>query len=808
MAKGLKPQTISSDSSLGSSVIERSLRFNSGDSTSLTRTPSDTSNRRTYTLSFWFKINSVGLNYIFECGSTDANNNRLYIRVDSSSLFSIGEHSIYRLITTQKLRDTSTWYHIVFAVDTTLATADNRNRLYINGEEVTSFSTRNNFSQDLETGVNRTNIHNWGRSDIDSNYSNLYLTEINFIDGYQYDASYFGFTDSQTGIWMPKRYEGTYGTNGYHLNFSDNSSTSTLGKDTSGNGNDFTANNFSVSAGTGNDSLEDTPTNNFCTLNPNDTWRDNSSTSDGNLKFTRSASNFGAGRAGFAVKSGKWYFEFTKGSGLVQAGFVNTDHNINYNGGDVGLNSANSNPCGIAYDSRGSWYGYTGSSPSSIADDDIIGVAFDADNFKFYFHKNGTYYGSGNPSTGENGIAPNASNTVTKTDSMLFAPYFNAENGNGYANFGQRPFSYTIPSGYKTLQTKNLPPNVPSIVRPKKHFDTLLYTGNNSTQKITGLEFKPDFVWFKSRTSTSWNALFDSVRGNTQGLAANETNTEYTSSASNDLVSFDISGFTLGSNQNWGSVNGSSNSIVAWCWKAGGAAVTNNDGNTTSQVSVNQEAGFSIVTYAGSGQPRTIGHGLGKKPAWIITKSRDSSDDWMVWHQSIHTSNIGNYSISLNGTGGRDDDSKYWYDVVPTSTVFTRGNYSSGDNMVAYCWAEIPGFSKFGKYFGNANSDGPFIHLGFRPAWLLVRRIDSGDHWILRDSARNTFNDTYSNLLPNSNAAESGSSGSVQSIDFLSNGFKLRGTDSGVSSSSGTYIYMAFAEQPGTTPFDTFPNAR
>ena len=250
------------------------------------------------------------------------------------------------------------------------------------------------------------------------------------------------------------------------------------------------------------------------------------------------------------------------------------------------------------------------------------------------------------------------------------------------------------------------------------------------------------------------------------------------------------------------------NNYVAWCWKAGGAAVTNNDGNTTSQVSVNQKAGFSIVTYAGSGQPRTIGHGLGKKPAWVMTKSRDDTDDWMVWHQNIHTSNIGNYSMPLNGASSRDNASKYWYDQEPTSTVFYRGNYSEGDDMIAYCWTEIPGYSKFGNYTGNLNTNGPFVHLGFRPAWVMIARVDSGDNWIIKDSARNTINDVYFNLVANSNAVQFGSSGNNQTVDFLSNGFKIRGQDSGISSNGSDFVFFAFAEQSGISPYHTIINAR
>ena len=313
--------------------------------------------------------------------------------------------------------------------------------------------------------------------------------------------------------------------------------------------------------------------------------------------------------------------------------------------------------------------------------------------------------------------------------------------------------------------------------------------------------------WCKSRTQDYSHYIFDRLRGfGGNNLIPNSTAAE--GSDATALSGTHASGFYISSATGISDTYQAPNNYVAWCWKAGGAAVTNNDGNTTSQVSVNQKAGFSIVTYAGSGQPRTIGHGLGKKRAWIMSKSRDSTDDWMVWHKDMHTSNIGNYSIALNSTGGRDDASQYWYDTEPTSTVFTRGNYSSGDNMIAYCWTEITGFSKFGYYIGNTNSDGPQVYCGFRPAWLMIRRVDSGDNWIVKDSARNTSNDVYFNLNPNSNGVQNGSAGNVTTADFYANGFKIRGSDSGVNASDGRFIFMAFAEGSSRTPFSTFTNAR
>ena len=555
--------------------IERSLKLDGSDGY-LTRTPSSTGNRKVWTWSGWIKRTELfSEDYIFSCTSQSGNdgiaalywksgNNRLQFYFDTSGANPYGD------INNRDYRDVGSWYHIVWQVD-----AENtQHRVWVNGveENITGGQPPNySYAMNRSGYVQAMGTQAW---DGHTRRGNMYFAECHYSDGYKYEASDFGEIDSKTGVWSPKEVNITYGTNGFYLKFNDNSNNTaaTIGKDSSGNGNNWTPNGISVTSGVGNDSLEDSPTNNFCTISRLDSWRSDTEVEDGGLKFRRHSNNFGGARGTFAVKTGKWYFEFTKGSGLVQAGFVNTDFNINYNGGDVGLNNAGSNPCGIAYDSRGGWYGYTGSSPSSIGNDDIIGVAFDADNFKFYFHKNGTYYGSGNPSTSSNGIAPNASNTVTKTDDMLFAPYFNGENGNGFANFGQRPFSYTIPTGYKALCSANLPN--PTISLPDEHFNPILYSGTgNTTQNITGVGFAPDWVWIKNRSQSTSHYVLDTVRG-LKDLHTNSTDTEGNSAGR--FNSFDSDGFQVEhSGGGGGFTNGSGQNYVAWNWNAG-----NSDGKT------------------------------------------------------------------------------------------------------------------------------------------------------------------------------------------------------------------------------------
>ena len=815
---GLPLPTITDDRVLGESVIQRSLRFN-GSSHYLERTPSGAGSNQ-MTFSFWIKRTKLGSGgVVYSSGENNARGH-IYFGTDDKlncqPFNSSGANT--NIVVDRYLRDTAAWYHIVLSFNNSAYndTASTFN-VYINGVSADFTPTVTN----TPTGGNRLNDSSGkriGEMRPDSgSHLDGYLAEFNFIDGQVLDPSSFGFTDSQTGIWMPRRYEGTYGTNGFRLDFNDNSSSAALGIDKSPNGNDFATNNFSVTAGSGNDSFIDTPTNNFCTLNHLDK-SDSADVQNGGLTLYNNA-NDQAATGTFGVTSGKWYWEIVMNSNEPEVGIAHFKMPLSNKSvsvpadGQIALivTGADSNSNFLRVNGSTT----SGSGISGQSGPGTIGIALDMDNKKIWFtNTSGNYFNSGNPVTGNNPAVDFSSTGHYPAGVTPFVSLYQGANIQTSMNFGQRAFGYTAPEGYKTLSSQNLrdhliTSNTP-ILNPKEHFAAVTYTGAQSSTNITGLLFEPDMIWCKSRTQAYSHYIFDRLRGfDGSHLIPNSNAAEGPSgSDATALGGAHASGFFISSASGISDTYQAPNNYVAWCWKAGGAAVTNNDGNTTSQVSVNREAGFSIVTYAGTGQPRTIGHGLGKKPAWIMSKSRDSADDWMVWHQNIHTSNIGNYSIALNSTGGRDNASQYWYDTEPTSTVFTRGNYSSGDDMIAYCWAEIPGYSKFGNYTGNGNSNGPFIHLGFRPAWFMLRRVDSGDNWIVKDSARNTTNDVYFNLNPNSNGVQNGSAGNVTTADFVSNGFKLRGSDSGVNSNGGDFVFMAFAEQSGISPYNIIRNAR
>ena len=326
------------------------------------------------------------------------------------------------------------------------------------------------------------------------------------------------------------------------------------------------------------------------------------------------------------------------------------------------------------------------------------------------------------------------------------------------------------------------------------------------------MEFKPDMIWFKSRTSTSTHGIADSVRGRSKLYYPDTNQAEETSSTTRDLVSFDDGGFTVGNPERLNSTNGSGLSIVAWCWKAGGAAVSNSDGSITSSVSANTEAGFSIVSFTGNATSgATVGHGLNATPKWFMIKERGNANNWTVYHESLGSSS-GNTNVQFldldNDIGGGFAGG--YNNTAPTSSVFSLGNSDetnrSGGSFMAYCWSEVPGFSKFGSYTGNGSTDGAMVELGFRPAFVLLKRYNSAASWVLHDNKRAGYNGDNDYLHADNSQSES--DGSSGTIDFLSNGFKLRMTAGTHNGSGDLYIYMAFAEQPGATQFDTFANCR
>jgi hypothetical protein len=631
------------------------------------------------------------------------------------------------------------------------------------------------------------------------------MTEVYFIDGQQLTPSSFGQTNPNTGVWEPINYAGTYGTNGFELSFADNSNNTaaTLGKDTSGNGNNWTPNNFSVAAGAGNDSLVDAPTaygtdtgiggsvrGNYCTWNsaaPSTVVNGTVTRSDGNLVSTDGGTTYGLASFGtIAVSSGKWYWEVT----MTSAGGIYQNIGIV----DVSQPLYAANHTGYCYAGGGNKSGPsnpfqgTGSTAygSSYTTGDIIGIALDMDAKTVTFYKNNVSQGVA--FTGLTGVyAPGVGDGQNAT-SYTFT-----------LNAGQRAFAYTAPSGFQALCTQNLPtPTIgaTSTTQANDYFDVTLYTGNNTagTNITNSGGFQPDFVWIKNRSGANNHILTDAVRGATKTLFSDSTSAELTVAGA--LTAFNSNGFQVGYDGT-AIVNASANNYVAWQWNAGGSTVTNTSGTISAQVRASTTSGCSIITYTGNGSAnQTVGHGLGVAPAFGILKDRDTNsnnDQWQIFHTGAGDKYGYFTTAAFAGTAE-------FYPTSGSSTTVTiaRGSPAAttnenGDRYVMYLFTPVAGYSAFGSYTGNGSSDGPFIFTNFRPRWVLVKASSTTSQWVLWDTARNTYNVTDDILYPNLSAAENVNG---FAIDIVSNGFKFResggaGNDSGV-----TYIYAAFAEFP------------
>ena len=762
--------------------ISKSLRFNGADTAYLNRTPSVAGNRKKWTWAGWVKQtgNSGYTNtfYAAYLGPGDVTYFNFLTNGQINFFNYVGSTDSGQLQTTPVYRDFSAWYHIVFVWDSANATVGNRIKLYVNGVEVTTFDYYTDPSS-ADSYINSTNSHTIGyNSGLYVGPSDFYLADVHFIDGQALTPSSFTTTDLTTGQLLPKAYTGTYGTNGFRLNFSNNSTVAALGTDTSGNGNTFTVNNLSVTPGAGNDSFVDTPTSygndtgtggevrgNYATLNPLNK-ASSGIVGDGNLFITSSSSSYGSNFATIGVSTGKWYWEQTLqyvAPSELQLGIGNAATPLNnYPGSSAGSYgfAANNNK----YNS-GSATAYT----TSWVSGDVIGIAFDADAGSLTLYKNGVSLG----------VA--FSSIPADTYFPLVGSYYAGQN---YLNFGQRAFAYTAPAGFKSLCDTNLP--TPSIAKPNTVMDTVLYQGNAAARSITGLAFNPDLVWIKSRSAATDHELTDSVRGVTKSLSSNLASVEQTDT--NGLTAFNSDGFSLGTDTKY---NNNIATYVAWTWDAGSSTVTNTAGSSTSQVRANPSSGFSIVTYTGTGANATVGHGLNVAPGMVIVKRlTTTSANWNVRHASIAASN----TIQLNLTGSAFSSPTNWNSTAPTSTVFSVGTNTEVNantaSYVAYCFSPVSGYSSFGSYNGNNSSDGPFVYFGFRPAVVIIKRSNSTGNWVILDDKREGYNVDNDELYANLTDFESGN----DLIDITSNGFKVRSSSSTVN--SGILIYAAWAATP------------
>ena len=531
--------------------------------------------------------------------------------------------------------------------------------------------------------------------------------------------------------------------------------------------------------------------------------------------YVQTTSGYPVILSNMAPRTGKWYVEFYQNQsanyntmGLEQVGSEKYSSHIQSGDNHYLYYGHNGNTRGNGTSSTS--YG------SSYSTGTIIGCALDMDNGKIYWSKDGTFQNSGNPATGTNaahtGIntnfgyymaftdynsGANGAVTINSGQDSSFAGEkstgsANASDGNGFGDF-----YYTPPSGFLAVCSANMPtseeidPAETDNEYPAKNFGVVTYSGTGSTQAITGLGFKPDLVWIKGRDDTTDHRLVNSSIGVGKALRSNTNGGDV--SEANGVTAFGNDGFTVGSETGY---NGSTINFVTWAWKAnGGTTSTNTSGTIASTVQANTNAGFSIVTYTGTGTAGTIGHGLGKAPEWILVKNRDQADDWVIYH--IFNGNT--HYVKLNSGAGKLDNT-FWNDTTPTSSVFSvsthHSNNASTEKYVAYCWAGIEGFSSFGGWTtASDNVKGPFIHCGFKPKFVMIKMMQTGDGWGILDSVRNTYNPRNTILFANTTAANS--TNEAYDVDFLSTGFQVTTSNAQHNHTSyDPYIYMAFADVP------------
>ena len=792
-------------------TIDQSLRFNDGDSAHLNFTPSSAGDQKTWTWSAWIKRGTLGVKQnIFNPTRGGDATNESQMDFTANDQFQIYDSGALRgnKVTTRQFRDPSAWYHIVVALDTTDATAADRVKIYVNGERETAFSTNSNPSLNTNWGWNAAHEHSLGSYNYgaDGSFFDGYMAEVHFIDGTALDPTSFG--EEVNGVWRAISYSGSYGTNGFYLSFADSAA---IGDDLSGNTNDWTANNLAAS-----DVVPDSPTNNWCTLNPLDT-SGSSSLLEGNLNWRET----------------NYYKCF---STMVIPEISDTDTYyaevyLSVEGYGVGIaplsNSGSANNTSttgfLAFYSNGNFYNDATTTASGY--DPVVGdiISIKAGNGQIEFFLNGTSVGT--PYTG-------------LTGSYKFGAWSAGAAGTGiYWNFGQDStfanqkttgssntadqngfgdFYYAEAANNISLCTANLPepvigPN--SDTTSDEHFDTALWTADVTNpaagDKSISLLFQPDLVWSKNRDNAEHHYLMDSVRGDNDGskwLKSNSTAAEGADAIGSTTAKYDFTstGFDIiDTDSTSGEVYYSSTSrtYVGWCWKAGGTASTiavdaysAGVPSIASSVSANPDAGFSIVSYTGNLTSGTlVGHGLSQKPEIIFVKNRDSAQNWTVWNKDLTSE----YVLYLNLTAGQNNAPANF--GTHTNQVFgvDNGVESNGstNDMIAYCFHSVEGFSKVGKYVGNGSADGTFVYTGFRPAWVMIKCSSSSQsgnaNWRIQDSLRLGYNPEGKELYADLGLAEASNS-----FDILSNGFKIRNISTGYNGSGATYIYLAFAESP------------
>jgi hypothetical protein len=690
-----------------------------------------------------------------------------------------------RYISTAVFRDCSGWYHFLVALDTTQATEADRVKIYANGTELTAWDTQ------TEPALNADVCYQTysGGAGVPARIGDLtttqnfigYLADAYIIDGQARAVTDFGeFSD---GVWVPKDPTGlTYGNEGIKLDFSINTH---FGDDTSGNANDYTDNNFGT-----DHQVSDTPEANYCTLDWNNRFNNASATlEEGGLSYSWADNSWTTAMGTFPLKTGKWYWEVDIGAAqayvrtgveaageysgdLITAAYYNGQNAVGWGIASYGASAVNYlvNNAGTTADDN----------LDNTAANDILTVAVDCDNNKIWFGKYNAGSGHVWGDFGATGVGDPAAGTneAGTPDFTLYdyAPVVSLySHSTSTANFGQRSFTGTIPSGFAALCTTNM--TDPVVNDPQdSYLNAVTYTGDGAAdQDITGVGFQPDFVWIKNTDATDEHLVFDDQRGATKYLSVDVTATSTEQTDADTLLTFDADGFSVGADVK---VNTSSEVYRALCLKE------------TSLF-------FDIVTYTGTGSAHAESHSLGAAPTFIMVKNRDVGDSWAIYHHGAlnKTDPETDYGV-IDTAAAWSDAATLWNDVAPTTTQFTVGTShqvnASTEKYVAYLFGDVDGISKAFTFEGNGNAAGPYVYCGFRPEWILIKNADSAVNWALYDTAMDTDNPLDQMSVPNVNNADS----TTTFADICANGFKVRSSSSNFNGNNNTIIGIALSHTP------------
>ena len=805
-----------------SGATSRSLRMQDA---RLTRTPSSTGNPKKWTFSAWLKRTNLGQSYIFG-GSPLASgydgiaaiyfngSDQLHTYYDTS-----GSNPYGAVDDGSRLyRDLGSWYHLCWAVD-----AENTiHKIWINNNLVSTNTGRYppNFTYGLNNSGDEMVIGDGSWDSYGSPNFNGYMAEINYLDGQYLEPD--SFAETKNGVWIPLKDPSlTYGTNGFRLQFlatGTSADSSGIGADTSGQGNHFAL--TSLAAG---DVVLDNPENNFATLNLLD--KSGGTFTEGNLRYDTSSWDMATGTV--LLPSGKWYYEVRVDAynasanafsvGIIQTNKIRGSGNSYYWSHSSWSTSSQGYLYGVNVNGTTEYKISAGSATSlsshpDIVQGSVIGIFIDleSDTTSIKYNIDG-----GTPFELFTSMQ-DVDYTIGVSDylaQLTFnfgqdSTFSGAETAGGNTDGnGKGDFHTALPSGhtdYLAICSANL--SDPTIgpqtdTQADDHFDTILRVGHGSSGGSTPANFKADWIWEKPRNGAYSHYLIDSSRGivdgSTQVLITNTTNLETTGNWYKPPTSSSLEFNT----NDWAS----SFSLVDWIWKANGGTTTTNDASSTSIGTIdsvfqaNTTSGFSIVTYTGTGSAGTIRHGLSVAPSMVIIKSRTGASvpNWVIGQdQSGFTGQL------YFDAGAFSSNSGSFNNTAPTSSVVSINTDSTVNQSTAtyvmYCFANVEGYSKIGSWIGNGSTNGTFIHTGFRPAWIMLKRTSDSGGWQMLDNKRNTFNPVDNYLLPNLSLYEIDGSTLSPSIgiDFLSNGFKLRTTENVYNANGNTYIYLAFAEQP------------